>query len=225
MARVRVFNPSAYTPRAYFAGEEGGQTKMARHRHHHRRHNRHRRHNPFGVRGTVISDSLYTAVGAIGVPFAAGFFNLSGWADVGATFGISLVAPMVAKMAGMGGSVAEEIMKGGIAAGMIKVANQFGLTQKLGMGLYAPSWFGVPTASSQYLRAYNANIGPAPRGQGTLYVPGPNGGLVPGVITAGPGGVPAAVPTTSPAAAAAAGGPHGTGMGYHRFRSRYQGNY
>ena len=195
---------------------------MARHRHHHHgrhhhRHNRHRRHNPFGVRGTVIQDSMMTAAGALGIPWAVSFANLTGWADVGATFLASALAPMASKMIGMGGGAAEEVMKGGIAAGFIKAAHQLGFLTGTSLGLYAPSWFGVPTASSQYLRAYNANIGPAPRGQGTLYVPGPGGALVPAIVApAGPGGAPAALP---------AGPSGGGGMGYHRFRSRYAGNY
>lgn len=187
-------------------------------RHYHRRHNRHhrRRHNPFGVRGTVISDSMFTAVGALGIPFGVSMLNLSGWADVGATFAASAVAPMLAKVAGLGQSAAEEVMKGGIAAAIIKAAHQLGLTQKLGLGLYAPSWFGVPTASSQYLTAYGANMLPARRGQGTIFFPGPGGQMLPGTVAPGPGGVPAVVPALPPG---------GTGMGYHRFRSRYQGNY
>jgi len=161
---------------------------------------------------------MYTAAGALGIPWLVGFANLSGWADVGATFFASALAPMASKMIGVGGAAAEEIMKGGIAVSMIKAAHQLGFAKNMGLGLYAPSWFGVPTASSQYLRAYNANIGPAPRGQGTLYVPGPGGVMVPAVVApAGPGGAPAALPA----------GPTGGGgaLGYHRFRSRYAGNY
>ena len=160
-----------------------------------------------------------TAAGALGIPWVVSFANLTGWADVGATFLASAIAPMASKMIGMGGGAAEEVMKGGIAAGFIKAAHQLGFLKGSSLGLYAPSWFGVPTASSQYLRAYNANIGPAPRGQGTLYVPaGTGGALVPAVVApVGPGGAPVAVP--------AAGPPGGGGMGYHRFRSRYAGNY
>lgn len=198
---------------------------MARHYHHrhnrHHHHRRHHRHNPFGVRGTVISDSLFTAVGALGIPFVTSMFNLSGWADIGATFGVSALAPMVAKVAGLGSGQAEEVMKGGIAASIIKAAHQLGLSQRLGMGLYAPSWFGVPTASSQYLTAYGANYLPARRGQGTIFFPGPNGQLVPATVAPGPGGVPTAVPALPPHQTATG----SSGMGYHRFRSRYQGNY
>jgi hypothetical protein len=223
MPQIRVFNPAtypaSYTARSYFT-EKGGR-QMARHRHHHHhhhRHHRHHRHNPFGVRGTVIQDAVMTAAGALGVPYISGMFNLSGWGDVLATAAVSAGVPMIARMVGMGGGTAEEVMKGGMAVSVIKAVNQLGFKTP-GLGLYAPSWFGVPTASSQYLRAYNANIGPAPRGQGTLYVPGPGGMLVPAVVApAGPGGAPAALP---------AGGPTGGGgaLGYHRFRSRYQGNY
>lgn len=193
---------------------------MARHRHH-RHHRHHRRHNPFGIRGTVVSDSLFTAVGALGIPFGVSMLNLSGWADVGATFAASAVAPMVAKLAGLGGSQAEEVMKGGIAAAIIKAAHQLGFTKNLGMGLYAPSWFGVPTASSQYLTAYGANYLPARRGQGTIFFPGPNGQMLPGTVASGPGGVPAVVPALPPHQLHTG----SAGMGFHRFRSRYAGNY
>ena len=186
---------------------------MARH---HRRHHRHhrRRHNPFGVRGTVISDSLFTAIGALGIPFGVSMLNLSGWTDIAATFGVSALAPMVARVAGLGSGQAEEVMKGGIAASIIKAAHQLGFAKNLGLGLYAPSWLGVPTASSQYLTAYGANMLPARRGQGTIFFPGPGGTMLPGTVAPGPGGVPAVVPS---------GG--GGALGFHRFRSRYAGNY
>jgi hypothetical protein len=45
------------------------------------------------------------------------------------------------------------------------------------LGFYAPSWFGAPTASSQYLQASQANMGPYRRGAGTIFFPGPGRGL------------------------------------------------
>lgn len=194
---------------------------MAKHRRNRSHHRSNRRRNPFGVRGTVISDSLFTAVGALGIPFGVSMLNLSGWADVGATFAASAVAPMIAKVAGLGQAQAEEVMKGGIAASIIKAAHQLGFAKNLGLGLYAPSWFGVPTASSQYLQAAGANLYPWRRGQGTIFFPGPNGTMVPGTAVPGPGGVPAVVPALPPHN----GGGGGAGMGFHRFRSRYAGNY
>lgn len=49
-------------------------------------------------------------------------------------------------------------------------------TNRTSMGLYARSWFGVPTSSSQYLRASQANLAPYPRGAGTIFFPGPPDG-------------------------------------------------
>jgi len=44
--------------------------------------------------------------------------------------------------------------------------------------MYGSSWFGVPTAGSQYLQASQANLGPFRRGSGTIFFPGPGlGGL------------------------------------------------
>ncbi len=39
--------------------------------------------------------------------------------------------------------------------------------------MYGPSCFGAPTASSQYLQASQANLGPYRRGAGTIFFPGP----------------------------------------------------
>lgn len=218
MGQVRVFNPatfpSAYAPREAFV-EKGEKKKMARHRHH-RHHRHHRRHNPFGLSGGVFQDAFWNAGGALGTLSVANMVGQSGWADVAATggvaFGLGILMKQVVKM----GTAGEEVMKGGLTAAMIKAIHQLGFAKNLGLGLYAPSWFGVPTASSQYLRAYNANIGPAPRGQGTLYVSS-GGALIPATVTTGPGGAPVAVPTGAPSG--------GGALGYHRFRSRYQGNY
>jgi hypothetical protein len=230
MALVRVFNPSAYTPRAYFAGEKGATTTMARHRakHHRRRHHHHayrhnpmhrRRHNPFGLSGGVVRDASFNAVGALGSLMLSGVFGQSGWMDVGATLGSAVAVSFAGKMVGGAGS-SEELLKGGLTATIIKAIHQAGFAKNLGLGLYAPSWFGVPTASSQYMRAYNANLGPAPRGQGTIYISS-GGGLIPAAVVPGPGGVPTAVPAGAPMLPPAG----GTGMGYHRFRSRYAGGY
>jgi hypothetical protein len=196
---------------------------MARHRHH--RHNRHRRHNPFGLSGTVVQDAAFNAGGALGSMFISGFVGQSGWADVGVTAGAAVAMSFAGKFMG-GIRASEELLKGGLTATIIKGLHQAGFAKSLGLGLYAPSWFGVPTASSQYLRAYNANIGPAPRGQGTIYIPSPNGSLMPATVVPGPGGAPTAVPALPGAAHALPPvPPAGAGMGFHRFRSRYAGNY
>lgn len=195
---------------------------MARHRHRHNRHHRHRR-NPFGLAPSVFTDAFWNAGGALGTLAAANMVGQSGWTDVLATGGVALGLGILMKQVVKAGSSGEEVMKGGLTAAMIKAIHQLGFAKNLGLGLYAPSWFGVPTASSQYLRAYNANIGPAPRGQGTLYVPGANGMLIPATVApAGPGGAPVAVPTGAPPVPSHGGG---GALGYHRFRSRYQGNY
>jgi len=168
---------------------------MAHRRHHHRHHRR----NPFGISGGVIKDAAYSSAGAIGSLWLAGQFNLSGWAGVGATAGAAVAASFAGKMIG-GPSAAEEVLKGGLTATIISALHLAGFAKNLGLGLYAPSWFGVPTASSQYLRAYPGNMS-GRQGQGT--------------IVAGPGGVPMLV---APPAGV-------SGMGFHRFRSRYAGNY
>ena len=199
---------------------------MARHRHHHHHHhrsyahNRHHRHNPFGLSANVVRDSAYNAAGALGSMFIANAVNQTGWMDVLATAGSAIGLSFAGKYVG-GASTSEELLKGGLTATIIKLLHQAGFAKNLGLGLYAPSWFGVPTASSQYMRAYNANIGPAARGQGTIYIPGPAGTLVPASQLApgalapgiGPGGALVAVPPTV------------SGMGFHRFRSRYAGGY
>lgn len=160
---------------------------------------------------------MYNAGGALGSMFIAGKVGQSGWMDVLATAGSALGLSWLGRSVG-GSSGGDELLKGGLVATLIKAMHQAGFGAGMGLGLYAPSWFGVPTASSQYLRAYNANIGPGyPRGQGTIYVGTPNGSLMPATVVPGPGGAPLALP---------AGPTHGTaGMGYHRFRSRYAGNY
>lgn len=184
---------------------------MARHHHHHHGYHIHR-HNPFGLSASIIKDSAYNAVGALGSMFISSKVGQTGWMDVLATGASAVGLSMLGKS--MGG---DELLKGGLTATLIKALHQAGFAGAFGLGSYAPSWFGVPTASSQYLRAYNANLAPAPRGQGTIFVATSTGQLMPATVVPGPGGTPTAVPAL-PAAG-------GTGMGYHRFRSRYAGNY
>jgi hypothetical protein len=200
MAEVKIFNPSSYTARSYFAaGGEGErrQPKMARHRHHHRHH---RRHNPFGLSAGVVKDAAYNAAGALGSLFLAGFVAQSGWADVAVTGAAAVGTSFLGKFVG-GAPASEELLKGGLTATIIKALHQAGFAKSIGLGLYAPSWFGVPTASSQYLQASAANMGPYRRGAGTIFFPGPG----------------AVAPALPPAGV--------SGMGFHRFRSRYAGNY
>jgi hypothetical protein len=168
------------------------------HKHYHRRHHHHRRHNPFGVSKGVVVDAAYNAAGALGSLYISGMFPTlaTGWAGVAATGGAALALGFGGKFVG-GAKASEELLKGGLTATIIKALHQLGVASNLGLGLYAPSWFGIPTASDQYLRAAAPGM-TFNRGAGTIFFPGP-------------GGVPAL-----PAAA---------GMGYHRFRSRYQGNY
>jgi hypothetical protein len=176
---------------------------MARH-HHHRHHRYHRRHNPFGIGRGVLADSAMNAGGALASLYISNLFPTftAGWMGVGAT-GVSALALSYGLGAfGVSPHVKEEVLKGGITATIIKALHQAGIASNIGLGLYAPSWFGVPTASSQYLQASQANLGPYRRGAGTIFFPGPGGALV-----------------AAPPAAAAG------GMGFHRFRSRYAGTY
>ena len=199
MAEVRVFNPAAYTPRSFFAeyaGEKGGNSTMA----HHRRHRNRRRRNPLGLSSGVVKDAGFNAVGAIASMFVAGQFNLSGWGAVAATAGAAVALKFGGKMV-VGESGSEELLKGGLTATIIAALHQAGFAKNLGLGLYAPSWFAVPTTSDQYLRNYAPQM-TAKRGAGTIYFPGPGGQLVPAALPAGV-----------------------SGMGFHRFRSRYAGNY
>lgn len=167
----------------------------------HRRHNRHHsRRNPLGISSGVIKDAVYSSGGALGALYLAGQFNLSGWAGVAGTAGAAIAASFVGKMIG-GASAGEEVLKGGLTATIISAVHQAGFAKSLGLGLYSPSWFGVPTASSQYLRAYPGNM-QANQGAGTVFAVGPGGALVPVAPSKGV-----------------------SGMGFHRFRSRYAGNY
>lgn len=168
---------------------------------HHKKHHRYRRHfrrNPFGISSGVIRDSAYNAGGALLSLFLASQFNFSGWANVAATGAAAVASSVVGKFVG-GASASEELLKGGLTATIISALHQAGFAKNIGLGMYAQSWFGVPTASSQYLQASPGNV-PMRRGAGTIFVPGPAGALVP-AVAAGPG------------------------LGFHRFRSRYAGHY
>jgi hypothetical protein len=203
VAQVRVFNPSSYTPRSFFTGGAGGEerrTIMAKHR----RHNpRRRRRNPLGLNSGVIKDAIYSSGGALGSLWLAGQLNMSGWAGVAATGGAAIAASFLGKMVG-GEAASEEVLKGGLTATIISAMHQAGFAKSLGLGLYAPSWFGVPTASSQYLRAYPGNQ-QSRQGSGTVFATTSSGAIVPVAVAAPSAGV--------------------SGMGFHRFRSRYAGNY
>jgi hypothetical protein len=168
---------------------------------HHKRHHHRRRHNPFGVSGGVVKDAIYVLGGALGASALPGMIlpgYSSGWAGVLATGASAVGVFMLARMVG-GPGAADEALKGGVAVTVLKALHQVGFAKSMGLGMYAPSWFGIPTASSQYLQASGANLGPFRRGAGTIFFPGPGGISAP----------PAAV----------------SGMGYHRFRSRYAGGY
>lgn len=168
---------------------------MAKHRHH-RHHQHHRRSNPFGISSGVIKDAVYSSGGALGSLYLAGMLNMSGWAGVGATGAAAIAASFLGKMIG-GPAAAEEVLKGGLTATIISAVHQAGFAKSLGLGLYSPSWFAVPTASNQYLRAYPGNAY-GRQGAGSFAAGG-------AMVVAPPPGV--------------------SGMGFHRFRSRYAGNY
>jgi hypothetical protein len=181
---------------------------MAKHyrkRHHHRHH----RHNPFGISQGVITDALWTTTGALGSLWLGGTLSSamptlgSGWGGVLGTGLSAAGVSYVGKMIG-GAKASEELMKGGLVAVIIKALHQMGVAQNMGLGLYSPSWFGIPTSSDQYLRAAAPGMA-FNRGAGSIWFPGP-------------GGVPQlALPAGHPAAL--------KGLGFHRFRSRYAGNY
>jgi len=176
---------------------------MARHHHHHHHshHRHHHRHNPFGLSQGVIKDAVYVAAGAIGASALPGMIApaySSGWTGVLASGAAAVGTSMLARMVG-GEAGGSEALKGGLAITVLKALKTMGVALP-GLGLYAPSWFGIPTASSQYLQAANSNMPGFNRGGGTIIFPGPSG--------------PVAVPAKGVA-----------GMGYHRFRSRYAGNY
>jgi hypothetical protein len=180
---------------------------MAKHyRKHHHKH--HQRRNPFGLSSGVVVDAGYNAAGALGALYLSGMLStLSGWAGVAATGGAAIGLGFAGKM--VSAKAGEELLKGGIVATIIKALHQLGFASSVGLGLYQPSWFGIPTSSDQYLRAAQPGM-QWNRGAGSIYFPGP--GASPALA------LPAGV---HPAAAAAS----LKGMGFHRFRSRYAGNY
>jgi len=174
---------------------------MAYHRKHHHKH--HRR-NPFGLSGGIVKEAAFVAAGAVGAAALPGMVAPSfsaGWAGVAASAVAAIGMGFVGKMIGDHGG---DALKGGLAITVLKALKQAGINTP-GLGLYASSWFGIPTASSQYLVASPGNI-PVNRGAGTL-VATPSGPVL-----------------VAPAAGAA--GSHVSGrLGYHRFRSRYAGSY
>lgn len=172
---------------------------MARHHRHHHRH--HRRHNPFGISKGVVTDAAYSAAGALGALWLGSMFPqfTTGWAGVATTAAAAAAISFGSGAVGLGGKAREELLTGGLTATIIRALHELGVAKNIGLGMYAPSYFAVPTSSSQYMQS--AAPGYAfRRGAGTVYFPGP-------------GGLPAL-----PAAGV-------SGMGYHRFRSRYAGNY
>jgi hypothetical protein len=172
---------------------------MAYHRKHH--HRRHHRRNPLGISGGVVKEAAFVAAGAVGAAALPGMvaptFSV-GWSGVLASAAASVAMGFLGKMVGDHNS---DALKGGLAITVLKALKQAGINTP-GLGLYAPSWFGIPTASSQYLQAGAGNMPGFNRGGGTIVFPGP-------------GGMPVV-------AAPAAGGGR---LGYHRFRSRYAGGY
>jgi hypothetical protein len=167
---------------------------MAYHRKHHRRHRR----NPLGLSGGIVKESAFVAAGAVAAAALPGMVapSLTGWAGVAASAGVSVAVGFIGRMLGDHSS---DMVKGGLAITVLKALKQAGINTP-GLGLYAPSWFAVPTASSQYLQASQGNQ-PGRQGAGTIVFPGP-------------GGVPmVAAPAVK------------SHLGYHRFRSRYAGGY
>ena len=174
-------------------------------RYHKKHHHRHHRRNPFGLSSAVVQDSAWNAAGALGSLYLTNLLpNLSGgWTGVAATGAAAVGMSYVGRMVG-GPRTSEELLKGGLTATIIKALHQLGVAQNLGLGLYTPSWFGIPTSSDQYLRSAAPGMS-WNRGAGSIWFPGP-------------GSQPA---LALPAHAAAS----LKGMGFHRFRSRYAGNY
>jgi len=170
---------------------------MAYHRKHHR-HHRHRR-NPLGLSGGLVKEAAFVAAGAVGAAALPGMVAPSfstGWSGVLASGAAALGMGFVGRF--LGSNAGADMLKGGLAITVLKALNQAGIRTP-GLGLYAPSWFGIPTASSQYLQASAGNLPGFNRGGGTIVFPGPGG---------------------APVVAAKA-----AGVGYHRFRSRYAGGY
>lgn len=168
---------------------------------HKKHHRRHHRRNPLGLSGGTLKEAAFVAGGAIAAAALPGMIAPSfstGWAGVAGSAAAAIAAGFVGRMIG---DHTGDMLKGGLAITVLKALNQAGIKTP-GLGLYAPSWFGVPTASSQYLQASAANVGPYNRGGGTIFFPGPGAGALMAP--------PAAVKSN---------------LGYHRFRSRYAGSY
>ena len=121
---------------------------MARHHHHYRRH---RRRNPFGISGSVVKDVAFNAAGMAGANFGASFLGQSGWLDVAATAAAAVAVSYVGK-AVAGAPASDELLKGGILAALLKAVKQTGIAVP-GLGLYAASYFPIPTSSDAYGRA------------------------------------------------------------------------
>jgi len=151
-----------------------------------------------GLSGGIVKEAAFVAAGAVGAAALPGMVAPSfstGWSGVLASAGAAIAMGFVGKMVGDHGG---DALKGGLAITVLKALKQAGVNTP-GLGLYAPSWFGIPTASSQYLQAANGNAPGFNRGGGTIIFPGPA----------------APAPPAPPAGR----------LGYHRFRSRYAGSY
>lgn len=119
------------------------------HRHHRVRYRR--RHNPLGLSTATVKDAAFVAGGAIASPLVARLLNQDGWLDVAATGAAAVALSYAGKMVA-GESAAEEILKGGLAATIIKAIKTSGFGGSLGLGSYVQSYFPIPTASDAYGR-------------------------------------------------------------------------
>lgn len=119
----------------------------------HRKHHsyRRRRHNPFGVSSAIVKDAAFVTAGAIGSPLVAGFLGQTGWLDVAATAAAAVALSYGGKMVA-GESAQEEVLKGGLAAVIIKAIKQAGFGGSLGLGSYVQNYFPIPTSSDSYGR-------------------------------------------------------------------------
>ena len=120
------------------------------HRRSHRSYRR-RRHNPLGLSSATVKDAAFVAGGAIGSPLVARLLNQSGWLDVAATGAAAVALSYAGKMVA-GESAAEEVLKGGLAATIIKAIKQAGFGNSLGLGSYVQNYFPLPTSSDAYGR-------------------------------------------------------------------------
>lgn len=133
---------------------------MAHRRHH--RHHRSRRRNPLGINSSVIKDAAYNTAGAVGSLYVAKLLPISGgWMDVAATAISAVGVSFAGKFVG-GASAQEELLKGGLTATIIQALGKLNvLPAGVGLGLYAPSYFAVPTVSDAYGRTANPFAMPA----------------------------------------------------------------